>query len=174
MREAVAIHEAGHALVMLAVGVPGIRAEVSDDGAAGEVAHSNPGLPQDIKLPDALDRLARIVAGAVWHAGIEAERLYGGFEAPAWSEYCWREYPDHIEAARILGDGFVRPPHGYVQQVCRAVLSRNWKSVETIASRLLAHGVWQPSDNPELDVRLGVEAAVISQAVDYLGRPDAY
>lgn len=162
-----AIHEAGHAVVMLAFCVPGVRAEVAPGGASGMVTHSND--PQGLKPTGAWNRLACIVAAAVFHSGIEAEKLYGGYETPPWAEWRWSGFPDYEEAALILRDGFARPPHGYVQQVCRAILSRNWRHVETIAAHLITHGAWVLDDTPAIGIGLGADVETIALAAQMPG-----
>lgn len=169
MRDAVAIHEAGHAVCMLSLGVPIIVADVSDDGISGKVQHGFSAVPDEVHVPVAVDRLCGIFAAAIYHAGLEAEKLHGGFETPAGTEWRWRNYPDHVEAERILGALFTRPPHGYAKRVAAAILSRNWQHVKTIAAHLQAHGAWRPDDTPGIDARLGEDAVIISHAVHAYG-----
>lgn len=165
-REAIAHHEAGHAALMLALGVSDIHARLIDEGR-GEVLPPAPVLPLEAppRLPLAIEQANAIWCAAVFHAGVEAELLAGGFHAPPGTEWRDRTTSDFVRAADALGKLFWRgPPHGFAKATARAVLSCNREAVERIARCLIDAGEWHPGDTPDIAVMLGEDAATVARA----------
>lgn len=166
-REAIAHHEAGHAVLMLALGITGIRARLFDDGSRGEVIPQPPATPLEPlpRLPLAIEQANAIWCAAVFHAGVEAELLAGGFNAPPGTEWRDRTTSDFVRADAALGDLFFRGrPHGFAKATARAVLSRNRESLDTIARRLIDAGEWRPGNTPGLVVTPGGDAGIVARA----------
>lgn len=166
-REAIGYHEAGHAVLMLALGITGIRARLFDDGSRGEVTPQPPATPQEPlpRLPLAIEQANAIWCAAVFHAGVEAELLAGGFRAPPGTEWRDRATSDFERADTALGGLFFRGrPHGFAKATARAVLSRNREALDSIARRLIDAGEWKPSDTPGLVVTPGEDAGMVARA----------
>lgn len=165
-REAIAHHEAGHAVLMLALGVSDIRARLADDGSRGEVIPQRPDTPPELPpLPLAIEQANAIWCAAVYHAGVEAELLAGGFHAAMGTEWRGRATSDFEQADAALGALFFRGrPHGFAKATARAVLSRNREALDSIARCLIDAGEWQPSDTPGIAVKLGEDAAMVARA----------
>jgi len=155
IRQAIAYHEAGHALLMHGFGVAGIEARLSPDGCDGEVFHSAPIHAHALRMPLPIERTNAILAAAVFHAGLEAEQLAGGFNPPTGTEWRCATTTDHEKADATFGDLFFRgKPHGYTKAVARAALSRNREALDRIAQYLMRAGEWKPSDTPAMIVHL--------------------
>lgn len=147
-RRRIAIHEAGHVVLMRWIGLESPAATIAvDDAGAHGLAHW-PDRQFFADLPDkphdADGRLAA-TAAAVYHAGIVAELLDAGTH---WAGPV--HYPletDYLQADDMLRERFGRHAsgaHGYAQQVALHVLSARWAEVEEIACQLEASGAWAP------------------------------
>jgi hypothetical protein len=121
----VAYHEAGHAVVALALGLRVARVEIFHEDYSGAT---------DIALADHLSLVDRI---AVCVAGMNAGEM---FNAPASHEYA--SIGDHGRVIELLGDmaeaeGDVLRDNGH--QRAWDLLKAHAPSVEDIAAQLLAH-----------------------------------
>lgn len=164
LRESTAHHEAGHSIFMLAFGAAGIHATVKPDGSEGKVFHGQAEQSASVSLPIAVERSNAIWLASMYHAGIEAEMLRGGFHSPARTEWRYAKTSDFERADAALRDVFPYRPHGYAKAVSRAVLSRNRGSLARIAEHLLGNGEWRPADTPDIRVTLGDEAGSVMSA----------
>lgn len=175
LRRATSTHEAGHAFMMLALGLTRIRAVVSDDGLTGHARHFEPPSDQDPAMELARRRTGAIWAASCFHAGREAELLLGGFHAPGRTEWRSSGSSDFRGADGVLGGLFWRGcPHGYAKAVARAILSRNWSSVERIAQVLLERGEWEPADTADLVACFGEGAESIYEACLAYGESEPF
>lgn len=145
LEAAIAVHEAGHAVLMHAFGVPGIHAKVHADGTSGVVEHTAAQFDHDnARASLRVERLAALGLGMIFHAGIAAEMLL--WRGAAAGELQLPETSDHASAAASFGDLFPRHPHGFCQALARHVLAASWPRVEVIASALREKGEWLPDD----------------------------
>lgn len=167
-RESVAFHEAGHAVVAMALDLPCHGALIKGFGAAavGGFAQSPDaplavlvGTPQiheppptgyhaglasfyashkKIELESACARFATMCV-----AGVQAEFLYAGAQ---WPEIYVSGDKDHVGANAFLRAANCLHRLGAVQHGAREILLREWHQVEKIALELLENGQWVASD----------------------------
>lgn len=167
LENAVITHEAGHAVLMCALGVPGTHAKLAADGASGRVDHAAAHhVPNDAPVSLRAERAGAIWAAAVFHAGIAAEQILWGDKITG--ETHLTSTDDHACAVRIFGDLFTRRPHGFCQALARHVLIENWEGLQAIAQVLRIKRGWQPSDTPEIVPNLGAAEARVWEAISYL------
>ncbi|OYD54328.1 hypothetical protein CGK74_09090 [Thauera propionica] len=168
-RETVAIHEAGHAAIALALGLPchSIRIEGTGRETVGGFAMS-PAADLDtigtpaIHHPPDTDRAAGLVAmlaharkmppqqaaldlATMAAAGRQAEILAAGLP---WPGALWSEDRDGQDARAYLAVAFNPPPIGFAQRRARALLTHHWPRVQQIAAELIERGTWKPDDEP--------------------------
>ncbi|MDX9718944.1 MAG: hypothetical protein RBT67_16375 [Thauera sp.] len=164
-RETVAIHEAGHAVIALALGLPchAIRIEGTERETVGGFAMSPAadlatiGAPE-IHHPPETDRTAGLVAmlahvkqvstqqaaldlGTMAAAGRQAEILAAGLP---WPGALWSEDRDGHDTRAYLATAFNPPPIGFAQRRARALLTHHWPRVQQIAAELTERGTWSP------------------------------
>lgn len=155
---AIAAHEAGHAVLMRAHGVPGIHASLAHDRMSGEVTHTAASVTRDdAPATVRIERLAALGLGTIFHAGIAAELLLWGGAVDG--EVYLPETSDHTRAAAAFGDLFPRHPHAFCQALARHVLAAAWPQVEAIAAELQASGEWQSAEHATLGAAAGFERA---------------
>lgn len=149
LRRLVAVHEAGHVVVMRWVGLESPEASISTEGGAvvgGEAQW--PAREFFAQLPepgpDHSGKLAA-TAAAVYHAGVAAECIELG---TAWSgPISYPQASDYQRAEEMLRERFGHHSsagHAYAQQVAIHVLTAEWPQVQAIADQLVAHGSWKP------------------------------
>jgi hypothetical protein len=144
----VAVHEAGHIILMQWVGLmpPEATISIRGDRVSGE-AHW-PALETFAQLPDPGQDETGVLAAtaaAVFHAGVMAEVLESG--AP-WSGPIHYAYATDYQRA----DAMLRPSfgshasgaHAFAQRVALHVLQAQWGEVETVAGELIHSGRWRP------------------------------
>ena len=145
-RRVVAVHEAGHVVVMRHFGMPSPRAElVQDDAGARGQAHWPERqffaeLPQP--GPDEDGRLTA-TAGAVFAAGWAAEMIDAGepFTGPLWLPAA----ADFADLQKLLMPAFgphCAGAHAFALRYALHVLSERWCEVQAIADELHARGEW--------------------------------
>ena len=166
-RESVAFHEAGHAVVAMALDLPCHGALIKGEGAAavGGFAQS-PDAPlaalvgsAQIHEPPPTGYHAGITAFYAHHkkigletacirfammcvAGVQAEFLYAGAQ---WPEIYVSGDKDHNNAAAFLRAAGYPARMSDVQHGAREILLREWDRVEAIAHELLENGRWVAS-----------------------------
>lgn len=163
-RETVAIHEAGHAVVALALGLPchAIRIEGEGEATTGGFAMSAAADLDAIHAPDihrALEAdqhasLVRMLArvqrippkqaaldfATMSAAGRQAEIVAA--ELP-WPGVLWSYDRDGLDTRAYLAVSYRLPMGlGYVQRRAHALLSHEWLRVQQIATHVIEHGAW--------------------------------
>ena len=148
VRRAIAVHEAGHCVLMGWIGLESPKAtiEVDDAGARG-AAHwpSRHFFAQLPERPPDEDGMLAATAAAVYHAGLVAEMLDAG--TPWTGPVHYSAETDYLRADDMLRERFGRHAsgaHAYAQQVAMHVLSGHWRQVEAIAQQLEREGHWAP------------------------------
>lgn len=169
-REAVAYHEAGHAVLLHLIGATTVHAAAADEGTGTTRCSRADPLPAG-PSNDAEDQAACIFAAAACHAGMEAELLHGRFTPAAGEGWHAIHQPDLDLAERILAASFSTAPHGYTKAVARAILCLNWHAIELIAVHILVRGEWRSGDTPGLTIRMGEESGTVLQACLALEMP---
>lgn len=162
-RETVAIHEAAHAVVALALGLPchAIRIEGNGVETVGGFAMSPAADLNTIDTPEVhhapdTDRTAGLVA-ALAHArhmpmqqaaldlatmaaaGRQGEILAAGLP---WPGVLWSNDRDGQATRAYLACAFNRLPLGFAQRCARALLTHDWQRVQHIAAELIECGTW--------------------------------
>lgn len=141
-RQAVAWHEAGHAVYARWIGWGMCRVELHDGG--GHCVPSRLDLEAVAQPEDATGEI-RATAAGLFHAGLAAELLYAGLP---WRGPIARPLQDdHRKAELMLAQGFgVRTleGHAYAQLQAMHALSAHWGDVCDIAQTLLQSGEWTP------------------------------
>jgi hypothetical protein len=143
-RNAVAWHEAGHAVYARWIGLSMRRAELSD---AGGSCIPSPLDAVDLGQPEDATGEIRATAAGLFHAGLAAELLYAG--VPWRGPIARPLQDDHGKAERMLAQGgCVRttPGHAYAQLQALHALSAHWANVCDIANTLLREGEWAPNE----------------------------
>lgn len=141
----VAIHEAGHVVMMEWIGMTGLSATATPTSGQAHFPIDLHNLPDP--GPDATGQLAA-TAASIFHGGMMAELLFAGIE---WVGPIW--YPkqlDHIRAEKMLLTRFGRhssAAHAFAQKVALHVLHARRARVQEIAAHLVAYGSWQ-SESP--------------------------
>lgn len=158
----VAVHEAGHAVVGLALAMPVHDARITPDGTAGRAGVVCPLADKSITRP-ALppDEVARIYLQAaclIWPglptddaalnyavmlvAGRQAELIAAGIRLPG---QLHMNDPDHLQARAVLAVTGQRLAMTWAQRMARHLLTANWPEVELIAAELRVAGAWTNS-----------------------------
>ena len=148
VRRLVAVHEAGHVVLMRWIGLesPAATIHADDAGTRGE-AHW-PDRQFFAQLPDPTPDETGILAAtaaSVFHAGVVAEQIELG--NPWAGPIHYPEASDYQSADDMLRASFgchSSGGHAYAQQVARHVLTAEWASVQEIAHELVQRGVWRP------------------------------
>lgn len=149
-RQAVAWHEAGHAVYARWIGWGMRRVELHDGG--GNCFPARLDLEVATKPEDATGEI-RATAAGLFHAGLAAELLHAGL--------LWRGpiarllQTDHQKAEIMLAMGFgscTLPGHAYAQLMALHVLSAHWGEACRIAETLLQGGEWSP-ETPHVPAR---------------------
>ncbi|MHB1245884.1 MAG: hypothetical protein ACYCZH_05540 [Sulfuriferula sp.] len=157
----VAIHEAGHIAVGLALGMPCRDARVLPDGTAGQ-AGVLAGVGETVSTPDTLPPpedvadIYRQAAPLVWPglppaeaalnyavmlvAGRQAELIAAGHHRLA-GELRMHD-ADHLQARAILCHTGQRLAMSWAQRQARHLLTTAWTDVEAIANTLREQGRW--------------------------------
>ncbi len=159
----VAIHESGHIIVGLALGMPCRDARITPEGTAGRAGVVCPLADKSITRP-ALppDEVARIYLQAaclIWPglptdnaalnyavmlvAGRQAELIAAGIRLQG--ELRMHD-PDHLQARAVLCHTGQRLAMTWAQRQARHLLTTAWTDVEAIAAELRVAGVWTNSD----------------------------
>lgn len=164
----VAIHEAGHIVVGLALGMPCHNARILPDGTAGQ-AGVLAGVGETVPTPDTLPppedvaEVYRQAALVLWPgmppaeaalnnacvlvAGRQAELLGAGILLTG--ELRMHD-PDHQQARALLAATDQRHAMTFAQRMARHLLTSAWPEVESIAAELRKNGTWM---NPAAWVR---------------------
>lgn len=151
-----AYHEAGHAVLFLAFGIPikevCMDLSPTEPGFVGggyvaqdkemiaelrkELSHTNPPLSDDKKLHS--EQAGALWAAASYLAGEQAELILHGITV---NGPVFLPTPDQKVAKDMLRDAF-RHTHGvyYCQRLARAILLDLWPAAEAIANALLKAG----------------------------------
>lgn len=146
-RRRIAIHEAGHIVLMQWVGLVPPLATIYESGhGMGGAAHW-PEPEFFSQLPDPQDETGELAAtaAAVYHAGVMAEMI--AFGIPWEGPVHYSTETDYQRADDMLRERFGRHasgPHAYAQQVALHVLATSWADVEIVATELVATGRWSP------------------------------
>lgn len=159
----IAVHEAGHIVVGLALGMPCHDAGILPDGTAGRAGVLSPVGDNSItKLPPAPDEVACIYLRAaclIWPglppadaalnyavmlvAGRQAELIAAGHRLPG--ELRMSD-PDHLQARAILSATDQRLAMTWTQRKARHLLTSAWPEVEIITAELRKTGTWTNLD----------------------------
>lgn len=137
----VAVHEAGHVVMMEWIGMTGLSATATPTSGRANFPIDLQNLPDP--GPDATGELAA-TAASIFHGGMMAEVLHAGIE---WTGPVY--YPkqlDYINADKMLLTSFGRhssAAHAFAQKVALHVLHARWARVQDVAAHLVAHGSWQ-------------------------------
>ena len=155
----VAVHEAGHIVLMQWVGLlsPEATIAATDDGRVTDAAHW-PDRETFAQLPDPGPDESGVLsatAAAVFHAGVMAELIESGtpWAGPVHYHGC----TDFQRADEMLRPGFgchASGAHAYAQQVALLVLQLRWADVETIAAELLRTRRWQARSAKKSSVKI--------------------
>ncbi|HRL99275.1 MAG TPA: hypothetical protein PLE22_07485 [Acidovorax sp.] len=138
--QAVAWHEAGHAVYARWIGWGMRRIELHDSGG---VCFPAPFDPEATPQPEDATGELRATAAGLFHAGLAAELLHAGLP--------WRcpisrpQQNDHKRAEAMLCPGFgarTIAGHAYAQLLALHVLSVHWGDVRRIAKTLMETGAW--------------------------------
>lgn len=142
----IAVHEAGHVVVMRAFGLesPSATIEANEQGWHGE-AHfpDRPALNHPGATPTEQAAAVAPIAAAMFHAGVIAEMIDS---ATPWSGPIY--YPsasDFQMANEMLRPAFgnlASGAHAFAQRVALHLLAAAWAEVEAIADELLRTGTW--------------------------------
>lgn len=141
----VAVHEAGHVVMMEWIGMTGLSATATPTSGRANFPIDPQNLPDP--SPDSTGELAA-TAASIFHGGMMAEFLHAGIE---WTGPVF--YPkqlDYINADKMLQTRFGRhssAAHAFAQKVALHILHTRWARVLDIAAQLVAHGSWQ-SESP--------------------------
>ena len=146
----VAVHEAGHIIVMKWVGLlpPEATITATDDGRVTGEAHW-PARETFAQLPDPSPDETGVLAAtaaAVFHAGLAAELIESGM--PWAGPIHYADASDYQRAEEMLRPAFgchASGAHAYAQQVALHVLQVQWDAVEVVAAELLRSGRWRAS-----------------------------
>lgn len=161
-------HEAGHVVVMAALGVPGLSASISDAGSAGAAVHQARAVEAPASEVVAYRRAGALAAAAIFHAGIEAELLAVGLASPPGIEWRLTATTDHSRADEVLREFFHVQPHGFAKAFARAVISRNLDSLDRIARHMERTGAWHPDDTQGLVINCdGAFEALVDACLRY-------
>lgn len=132
------MHEAGHAVVALAMGFPSVACELV--ATRGQATPGGLPPPADTAPPPSreVEQAAALCHAAICYAGVQAELLALGIRPPVPIR---RGDDDHALARKHLHEAFgCDTPAGYCQALARSILSQRWAAVEDIAASLLEHG----------------------------------
>ena len=141
--QAIAWHEAGHAVYGQWIGMDMRRVEVCPNGGNSFVV---PLATQAITRPENDAGEIRATAAGLFHAGLAAELLHAGL--PWRGPIARPRQTDHIRAEAMLAARFgVRTlsAHAFAQLMALHVLSARWADVCGIAETLLQAGEWTPA-----------------------------
>ena len=131
-KEAIAYHEAGHAVISMKLGYKCLYVTIIPDGGRlGHVCCEDPliGAHAD-KIEDAL----KVLIGA----GLAEGRQIGSES--------WGDADDRASAmklALLAGDGDAKRAEAFIEQLTsetRELVERHWPDIETLAQRLLVEG----------------------------------
>lgn len=157
-----AIHEAGHVVVAMALGMPVHNARIAADGATGRAGVLAPaGDTASTPLaPEAVADIYRQATPLVWPglnaaeaalnyttmlvAGRQAELIAAGI--PLLGELRMHD-PDHQQARAILAHGGQRLCMAWAQRMARHLLTTGWADVEAIATTLRTNFYWHAPYN---------------------------
>lgn len=164
----VAVHEAGHIVVGLALGMPCQNARIVVGGAAGQAGVLSAvgeavATPATLRPPEDVADFYRQAAPLVWPdlppaeaalrsvtmllAGRQAELVAAGIRLPGELRI---HDPDHQWGRAILAAAEMRLAMTWAQRMARHLLTCRWPEVEAIAAELRATGIWT---NPDAWVR---------------------
>ncbi|MDP2111867.1 MAG: hypothetical protein Q8N48_02570 [Thiobacillus sp.] len=155
----VAVHEAGHIVVGMALGMPCPNARISPDGAAGQAGVLSPvsaiATADTLPAPENVADIYRQAAPLVWPglpsadaalryatmlvAGRQAELIAAGHRLAG--ELRLND-PDHQQARAILAATDQRLAMTWVQRQARHLLTTAWPDVQAIANTLREQGRW--------------------------------
>lgn len=140
--QAIAWHEAGHAVYAHWIGIGMRRVELREGG--GNCYAVALDFSATVQPEDAAGEI-RATAAGLFHAGLAAELLHAGLP---WRGPVARPLQsDHERAELMLAPGFgVRTVagHAYAQLQAMHALSAHWRDVCSIAQTLLQSGEWTP------------------------------
>ena len=160
----IAVHEAAHVVVAMALGMPAYGARIAADGASGQAgvlsaAGETVATPATLPPPEEVADIYRQAAPLVWPglppaeaalhyavmlvAGRQAELIAAGIRLGGELRI---HDPDHQQARAILAASGRRLAMTWAQRMARHLLTSAWPEVEAIASTLRATGTWTNSD----------------------------
>ncbi|MBW8457711.1 MAG: hypothetical protein K0M58_04600 [Thiobacillus sp.] len=163
----IAVHEAGHVVVGLALGMPVYGARIAPGGAAGQAGvlsavGETVATPATLRPPEDVADIYRQAAPLVWPdlpppdaalrsvtmllAGRQAELVAAGIRLPGELRI---HDPDHQWGRAILAAAEMRLAMTWAQRMARHLLTCRWPEVEAIAAELRT-GTWT---NPDAWVR---------------------
>lgn len=154
-----AIHEAGHVVVGLALGMPCHNARITPEGTAGRAGVFNPigeksittTPPRPVEVAEIYQQTALVIwpgmppAEAALNnaimlvAGRQAELIHAGIRLTG--ALSMRD-ADHMQASSILLASGQRLAMCWAQRMARHLLTSAWVDVESIAAQLRATGTW--------------------------------
>lgn len=156
----VAIHEAGHIVVAMALGMPVHNARIAADcttGRAGVLAPAGDTASAPL-APEAVADIYRQATPLIWPgmgtteaalhystmlvAGRQAELIAAGL--PLIGELRIHD-PDHLQARAVLAQSGQRLCMPWAQRMARHLLTAAWAEVEAIAATLRTDFYWQPN-----------------------------
>lgn len=158
----IAIHEAGHVVVAMALGMPVHNARIASDGTTGSAGVLSPiGHAASTPLaPEAVAGIYRQSTPLIWPdlnaaeadlnyatmlvAGRQAELITAGI--PLLGELRMHD-PDHQQARAILAQSGQRLCLAWAQRMARHLLTTAWADVESIATTLRTNFYWDAPYN---------------------------
>ncbi len=158
----VAIHEAGHIFVAMALGMPVHDARIAADGTTGRAGVLAPaGDTTSTPLsPEAVAGIYRQATPLVWPglnateaalnyatmlvAGRQAELIAAGI--PLFGELRMHD-PDHLQTRAIFAQSGQRLCMAWAQRMARHLLTMAWAAVEAIATTLRTDFYWHAPYN---------------------------
>jgi hypothetical protein len=159
----IAVHEAAHVVVGLALGMPVYGARIAADGASGQAGvlsavGETVTTPATLRPPEDVADSYRQAAPLVWPglpsadaalnyavmlvAGRQAELIAASIRLGGELRI---HDPDHQQARAILAATDQRLAMTFVQRMARHLLTAAWADVESIAAELRATGTWTNS-----------------------------
>ncbi|HUX30531.1 MAG TPA: hypothetical protein VMV78_07870 [Thiobacillus sp.] len=159
----IAVHEAAHVVVGLALNLPVYDARIAADGASGQAGvlsavGATVTTPATLPPPEGVADIYRQAAPLVWPglpsadaalnyavmltAGRQGELIAAGIRLPGALNM---HDPDHQQARAILAATDQRLAMTWAQRMARHFLTLAWPEVEAIAAQLGATGTWTNS-----------------------------
>lgn len=154
----IAIHEAGHIVVAMALGMPVHNARIAADGTTGRAGVLAP-VGDTAKAPLAPEAVANVYKQAaplvfpgvpaaeaalrfatMLVAGRQAELIAAG--VPLTGQLRMGD-PDHLQARAVLAMTDQRLAMSWAQRMARHLITTAWADVQAVATTLRAEGYWR-------------------------------